>query len=573
MALEEKRNNVKYQGRDDYSVVYYDVLETGKKYFFLDGENGKLKNGNVIATTNLKIAINANKPEELAEIGVVNPDGQEVIPFTNKRVKAINEDVLLAEPVMPVSENVTKAIEDRSNPQEATRLVSAANTIKEKINSSMGPEGKYVFNDLFSEATIYDIDGNNLVNGEYYSFIGVNNDSLFLSKNDPESEVVTLPLVKEKVEDVVAEEPVAEETINEENIDVSEVQVADNVIDEAFNNETAENTVAEEAVEPVAENTEVAEETVEAPVSEEVTEEVVNEEPVAEETAATEENAVEAPEDTFGGPIETPMEEAAEEEAVAESTPENIMPPVAEDAITEEIAEPVSEENELTEDLIEKPMEEEVVQDELEESMPAPLEDIVDMPVEDAHAMVEEPMDQEVDLNIPQAEDVDLDDYQFANSEIKVDSIDRNDSFDDLIEEDQSQESEISEGTEIIEQMIDKVREQDNKIDSLESQLKEEKAVNKSAVKKVKEYEDKINSLVKELDESESKCNYFKRVAVTLADENKALKANLEDKNKLLDMLKEAKKLLNGEDDLKYDFGDDDARYSFDEDNNFRRVA
>ena len=44
MALEEKRNNVKYQGRDDYEVVYYDVPDTGKKYFFLDGGKERLKN-------------------------------------------------------------------------------------------------------------------------------------------------------------------------------------------------------------------------------------------------------------------------------------------------------------------------------------------------------------------------------------------------------------------------------------------------------------------------------------------------------------------------------------------------
>ena len=93
MALEEKTNNVKYQGRDDYKVVYFDVQEESGnvKYFFLDEGKDRLANGNIISTTNLKVAIGANKPEELADIGVVSPEGKVVIPFDNRKIKVLTD--------------------------------------------------------------------------------------------------------------------------------------------------------------------------------------------------------------------------------------------------------------------------------------------------------------------------------------------------------------------------------------------------------------------------------------------------------------------------------------------------
>lgn len=518
MALEIKQNNVKYQGRDDYSVLYYDVLDTGKKYFFLDGENGKLKNGNVIATTNLKIAINANKPEELAEIGVVNQDGQEVIPFDNRRIKRINDDILLAEPVTPVSENVAKALEDRSNPQEATRLVSAANTIKEKVNNSMGANGKFVFNDLFSEATIYDIEGNNLVNGEFYSFVGVNDNSLFLSKNDPEAEIVSLPLNANDLEN--ASEVVAPEDVLESNLDVSEVEVNTDAVEEAFNNEATANEVVEDTVEQV-----------EAP---------------AQEPADLE--------------PETLDEETAPEEVVEEVVPNEV----------------VDDSLETNTEVEEQPMNDVVVEDNIEATpevednkfeLNIPSAEIEEaVPSEDANLELNLPVDntEEVneDLNIePMDEEFD---YHLEDSQVKVDSIDNSDSFDDFVEEKSFNETGIAEGTEIVEKMIAKMKEQDNQINSLESQLNEQKDINRNVARKAKELEERMSSLTRENSELEDKSNYYKRVAVTLADENKGLKKQLEDKEKLLGMLNEAKKLLSG---------DNEPRYDFDDENIFKRIS
>ncbi len=547
MALEEKMNNVKYQGRDDYKVVYFDVdKETGNvKYFFLNEGKDRLKNGNVIATTNLKVAIDANKPEELADIGVVSPEGEEVIPFNNRKVRTINDDLLLVEPVTPVSANVVKALEDRSQPQEATRLVSAANTIKEKINSSMGPEGKFIFNDLFSEATIYDIDGNNKANNEYYSFIGMNNENLFLSKNDPEMDVITLPLgTKEEVVEEVHEETV--EAPVEEAVDVSAVNVEENVVEDAFNNE-----VSEATVEPAAE---AVEETVEAQVEAPVAEEVVNELAQEDVVETTPEEVVEnVQEETVETPVEETVQENVAEEVVNEL-------PVQEEAVEEVTPEEVV--NDLP---IQEEMNEEVAPEETS------VEDVVSEFMNPSQEVVEE--NQEVDLNLPKdfedtdetkAEYDEEDLYNFDNSQVKVDSIEDYESFDNLVEEDHFRKSDIDESTAIIEQMISKMKDQDRKISRLESQVTDQKEHNRALVKKNKELEDKLTSLNRENTRLEEVSSYYKRAATTLVEDNNNLKAQLADKDKLVDMLKEAKKLLNGA---------SEPRYGFDDENFFRRIA
>ena len=116
----------------------------------------------------------------------------------------------------------------------------------------------------------------------------------------------------------------------------------------------------------------------------------------------------------------------------------------------------------------------------------------------------------------------------------------------------------------ISEEMIGRMKDQDSQINKLESQLNEEKNINRAVNRRNKELEEKNNILNKENNELEEKSNYYKRAAASLATENSNLKAQLEDKDKLLDMLREAKKLLNGE---------AEPRYDFDEDNVFRRIA
>ena len=158
---------VKYKDRNDI-VCFYGVTNDGRQYYFLDEtDEKKFSNGNRIAS---KLLVEAIDPMvKASNIGVVNEAGEEVISFDNKSIKPINNDIILVEKSQPVSQSVIAANEMRSDPAFATQLVSTPATIKSKLNVKMGSEGRYLFNDQFSEATVCDINGNtvrNINNGD-----------------------------------------------------------------------------------------------------------------------------------------------------------------------------------------------------------------------------------------------------------------------------------------------------------------------------------------------------------------------------------------------------------------------
>ena len=251
---------VKYMGRSDIPCYFGKVDD--KVYYFLDPEGQKkLRNGNRIASTALVEAIDPMvKP---SNIGVVDPDGNEVIPFTNRAIKPVNDDVLLVELATPISESVIEAANLKADPLSATKLVSTPALIKDKMNAKMGSDGRYLFNDQFSEATVCDINGNNLINGEYFSFIGIVGDKLYFSKNIVDSDIVEYSLFPPEVQANVANEEGAA-------IDVSDISVPQDVVENALTQSSSE------AVAPSVE------ESTDTPVEEEVkTDEVVSTSEVA----------------------------------------------------------------------------------------------------------------------------------------------------------------------------------------------------------------------------------------------------------------------------------------------------
>lgn len=226
--MQVQKGQVKYKDRSDI-VCTYGCMEDGKQYYFLDGE--KLGKGRIVASTALVEAID---PLALASnIGVIDSDGNVIIPFENKAVKPIGEDAMLVEVSKPVTQSVIEAAGMRRDPLAATKLVTTPAAIKEKINAKMGPNGRFLFNDQFSEATVYDLDGNNLLDNKLYSFIGYNNDVLYLAGNTVDTEVVTYSLKDEEVtpEEVVPEE---ENTPDVENLDVKSLAVPKEEIDAAM---------------------------------------------------------------------------------------------------------------------------------------------------------------------------------------------------------------------------------------------------------------------------------------------------------------------------------------------------
>ena len=245
-----QKGMVKYKDRNDI-ICIYGVTDEGKTYYFLNNDGKSFVNGNYVVSTELVEAI--DPMYKASKVGVIDSEGREVIPCENKGVKPITDDVILVEKAVPTTESVLQAIERRSDSLYAAQLVSTPAQIKDSIYREMGNDGRFLFNDQFAEATVYDINGNNLVNGEVYSFIAVNNDHLYLSKNVPESPVVHFALGENKVEEVVATEAVQQETVQapvpevpvvapEENepIDVNDVSVPMDVVENALEGQATE---------------------------------------------------------------------------------------------------------------------------------------------------------------------------------------------------------------------------------------------------------------------------------------------------------------------------------------------
>ena len=210
--MQIQKGQVKYKDRTDI-ICTYGVVD-GKQYYFLDGE--KLGKGRIVAST---VLVEAIDPLVLASnIGVLDEEGNVVIPFENKAVKPVADKAMIVEVAKPVTPSVIEAANLRRDPLAATRLVTTPAAIKEKVNAKMGVGGRFLFNDQFSEASVYDLDGNNLLDGKLYSFIGYNDGVLYLAGNTAETEVVTYSL---KEEEVVVEEPKEEETLDVKDIEVS----------------------------------------------------------------------------------------------------------------------------------------------------------------------------------------------------------------------------------------------------------------------------------------------------------------------------------------------------------------
>lgn len=242
---------VKYKGRDDYRVVY-GTTDDGRLYYFLD--DTVLENGGRIVSTELVEAIdNSVKP---SHIGVVNNDGKEIIPCNNKNVKLINNGILLVELSEPQSENVKNTIALRNDPAAATKLVSTPAAIKSKIGSVMSKEGRYVFNDLFSEAYICDLEANVLVDG-LYSFIAVDstNQKIYLSKNDVNDNVIEYSILPPQVQNDVTP------TTDSNEIDVTEVDVPQETVEDALNSSVIPN-VSDDVIPAVPVVPQVAEDSV-----------------------------------------------------------------------------------------------------------------------------------------------------------------------------------------------------------------------------------------------------------------------------------------------------------------------
>lgn len=318
--MQVQKGLVKYKDRSDI-LCTYGITDDGKTYYFLEGNT--IPNGNIVATTVLVEAIDPLVVS--SSIGVIDPDGNVVIPFENKAVKPLSNDLLLVEKATPVTDSVIEAVELRSDPSAASKLVSTPAAIKENMHIKMGDAGRFVFNDQFSEATICDVNGNNLVNDELFSFIGLTDDRMFLSKNVVGSFIWEFDVANKKLD--VMPEPEVEVKMgdgdaSEFTVDVSQIPMV----------EESTEASTEESTEEVTEfETEMMETNLESGFAPEDV--IVVPTPEVETEATTEEVTTE---------IDTEPETEMETEPVTEATTEAVTEPVAE-TVVEEATDAVAE--------------------------------------------------------------------------------------------------------------------------------------------------------------------------------------------------------------------------------------
>lgn len=293
MAMKNQKGIVRYQGRDDI-VCSYGIRDDGKQFYYLDVNNAAFKNGCRVASTALVEAV--DPMVKASNVGLVDGEGNEVIPFNNRSIRPVNDDVILVEPAAPTSNSVIEAIQLKSDPLAATKLVSTPALIKDKLNAQVGEEGRYLFNDQFSEATVCDINGNNLVNGEKYSFIATNGKELYFSKNTADSDITSYSLLPPEVQSDVTP------ANDSQDINVNEVVVEQDVIEDALSNDTPESNQSENQMNEQLEN-----ESSQVSVEEEI--------PVSNETEeiSPSESVDESVEDVS---IESPVEDVVQEDPI-----------------------------------------------------------------------------------------------------------------------------------------------------------------------------------------------------------------------------------------------------------------
>lgn len=343
-----ERAKVEYNGAPDLYVDYVIVKANGQEvnYYLLNDQRIEKGHGLYIVSTNLKEAVDASVPR--SHIGIIDDKANVVIPCNNKTVKVIDGKFLLVVRNEPETDSVKEAVLASKDQSATEKMVNANATIKDKVNKEMG-SGKFILNDLLSEGTIYSLDGENLLDGKYYSFIGMNDHSFYLATNvsDADVEVVSFDGAKNIIPPIVQPDgPVLPALDNAQPLDVSSVSVPKEDIDEALEKAPVEEVPAVESstkATPAVENSTEPTPAVEASSLE--TPEV------SAETAPVEENPEVSAESTLeDAPVAEEKSEEQSTEVQSEVAPENnVEEPVAQEEekalpdIKEETKEVVSE--------------------------------------------------------------------------------------------------------------------------------------------------------------------------------------------------------------------------------------
>lgn len=595
--MQIQKGLVKYKDRSDI-VCTYGLTEEGRQYYFLD--NTSMSNGNIIAST---VLVEAIDPVVVASsVGVIDANGTVVIPFENRSIKPVMDGLLLIEVANSTTPSVVEANSLKSDPLAATKLVTTPATIKDKINAKMGAEGRFVFNDQFSEATICDYSGNNILDNQYFSFIAIkNNETLYLSKNTVDSPVLEYSIsnrmfvAQNEVPLDVQNTEVTQETIDGA-MNASEQQVvgfnADDITEKDFESVVDGAPVEEplpvdpSVVDPNAvpavpvENAEVP---VEAPVEE--TEEPSEEGEEPESVIPAEINH----EETVAPDVESAIAAAeASEEVPAEGTPsEEVTNTEINDDLPVEPSTVLPDEEVQENVVVEEPVEEAPVEEQTEE-VPVEETPVEETPVEES---VEEVADDKLmefdfaedntlldfdndfesnEVALPEEDVVsdfksdlftdDLDSDIFADSTLQADKIDINDSFNDFgYKMPGAKDSIIEDVASTMSNLIRQNKQQKQVIASYEEKMDQAAAAYRKVVdkakgqlrdvevlkNKLKNYETIVTKLEAKLEVLENKVRDQDKVIASQARELDSLRPQVEGKEELVKILADAQSLLD----------------------------
>ena len=573
--MEIKQGKVKYKNSEQ--LWTYSITEDGKQYYFLDpaGEQ-RFKNNTIIVTTNLKEAVDPMYASTSAmNIGLIDENGREVIPCTNKSIRPVNDSVILVEPAKPISPEVINAAATSKD----FKHVALRAAIRDNFKYKLGDNVRFLFNDQFSEVTVCDTLGNNLVNGEYYSFVVLNDNKLYMSKNTSDSGIIEYSLVP-------TEEKVETPQTQEQPIDVTNVNVDNSIVDNAL------------ASSAPVENVNVGFSGEEVKLDES---QIVQPAEVVNPVAAPSQEVVETPvAETASEEVQLPPQITADNETIdtpqdvvePETTPVEAVAPVAEVVET-----PVTETTESTNEVVEPettPVAEVTVPvAEVKEEEATPLEDVSSEEINIPTNEVEE--DQNED-EVEEASDIDLDDTQedttldnmfgevssarnveddmneeiFSDSVVKTDSID--DNYEDYEEDNYEDVSPMKNTTmEDIAKSMAALIKQNKELKSTNNDLtnKLEVANNSknNVVKKNKMLEEKVDAL-------SAKNQSLDNKVIKLESKNDILENRVHDQERIIDSqdreIDNLKNQLSGKE--KIDELLKAADEVLDEDNSFRDI-
>ena len=226
-----------YKGMSDLYCNYVTITtgNTQETYYQLNNRN--LDNDFLIASPLLKEAIDPEIPK--TSLGLISKQGNIIIPFENRDIRIIDDKYLLVIRNIAQTKTVLDAIASRDDPNAATRMVDTDNNIKDRINKETHGTGKFLLNDRFSEGTLYTIDGKNILDNKYYSFICMTDDSFYCSVNVADSPIVEVarnaPVFNDNFAGPLPVVEPEQSVIETPPIDIASVEVPKETIDTALN--------------------------------------------------------------------------------------------------------------------------------------------------------------------------------------------------------------------------------------------------------------------------------------------------------------------------------------------------